>query len=584
MPAILWPLKTAEFALSISTDTRQQIWHRIERQVLARIAAWPEKAVHMALVLAFSVWVVVDVLFLGVTGGLAQTTYDAMVRGRLFAPALDDRIVIIDIDEASLARMAKEFGRWPWPRDTLASVLDFVESQQPAAVVWDIVFSDLDRLNPGGDAAFDAAVKRSAHSHFGVVRLPIENDDKSELTQNNLKTLWAAPAAATNLSTLALIPPALPAITEKSLGFNNGYVDHDGVLRRYRNFEKLSDGGVIQSLPMSVSQSVDASTYDFWLSHFEQEKGKLDTEHATSGDVLINWRKKANLYPRVNFADVFAKAEGDQPKADVPSMQGKIVIIGATAPSLHDIHPTPLSTSQAGVDTLATGIDNVLHRRVMYELPKWLAACVAVLLCSVISWWSYRTSVSRLSQAMVALPGVLMGVSFISLHSSTFFIDLHLSAALAVLYLALLKAWFAARKRYWCGEVVQSPDQALAVWACELDQPWTDDEVNAVMACLQSHAPSARVVLLDTSPTDSNLLVWKPFANALAIVADQSVLVHAKAKLDECLQALHARSLALQLVAPAQDALHLRQLIAHTALQAWATLRNQPFISPMESL
>ncbi len=569
--------------MSISTDTRQKFWHRLERQLLAKVASWPERAVHVCLVSVFSLWVVIDVLFLGVTGGLAQTTYDAMVRARLFAPALDDRLLIVDIDEAALARMSKEFGRWPWPRDTLASVLDFVESQQPAAVVWDIVFSDLDRLNPGGDAAFDAAVNRSQHSHFGVVRLPIDNDDKSQITQNDLKNLWVVPAKSEDLSTLALIPPALPAIVHKPLGFNNGYVDKDGVLRRYRNFEQLKDGGVIQSLAMGVSPSLDPATHAYWLEHFEQEKGKVETENASSADVLINWRKKPNLYPRVNFADVFAKAEGEPTTAQLPSMAGKIVIIGATAPSLHDVHPTPLSSAQNGVDALATSIDNALHRRVMYELPKWLAATVAVLLCAVISLWSYHTSVSRLSQAMVALPSVLLGVSFVSLHSSQFFIDLHLSAALAILYLALLKAWFAARKRYWCGEVIQPLDNSLGIWACELPEAWTDDALNALMGCLQSHAPTARIMLLDISPADSNLLVWKPFASSLAIVADHAELLLAKPAIERCLQGLAAKSIALYPVARASDATQLRQVLSQTALQAWAELRQAPTHIKMES-
>ena len=43
------------------------------------------------------------------------------VRIRLTMPdTLDDRIVIVDIDEASQA----ELGRWPWPRDTLAIIVD----------------------------------------------------------------------------------------------------------------------------------------------------------------------------------------------------------------------------------------------------------------------------------------------------------------------------------------------------------------------------------------------------------------------------------------------------------------------------
>ena len=125
-------------------------------------------------------------------------------------------------------------------------------------------------MNPGGDAAFDAAAKRSAHSHFGLVRLPKTNDDKSELTQKNLPSLWVqtAPPESKELSTVALIPPVLPGVAVKPLGYNNGFVDRDGILRRYRYFERLDDGGMIQSLPMSVVQQVDPKAHAFWLERF----------------------------------------------------------------------------------------------------------------------------------------------------------------------------------------------------------------------------------------------------------------------------------------------------------------------------
>lgn len=43
------------------------------------------------------------------------------VRVRLTMPGtIDERVVIVDIDEAS----QPEPGQWPWPRDTLAEVLD----------------------------------------------------------------------------------------------------------------------------------------------------------------------------------------------------------------------------------------------------------------------------------------------------------------------------------------------------------------------------------------------------------------------------------------------------------------------------
>lgn len=125
-----------------------------------------------ALLAVFCGWIVLDAYVLHWSSGLGQSSYVLMVRHRVWASAPDPRIVVVDIDEASLARMGKEFGRWPWPRDTLATVLDHIEAQQPLAIVWDVLFSDPDRLSPGGDAAFNAAVARSAHSHFSVVRLP----------------------------------------------------------------------------------------------------------------------------------------------------------------------------------------------------------------------------------------------------------------------------------------------------------------------------------------------------------------------------------------------------------------------------
>ena len=211
-----------------------------------QVGSLPARRVTWALVTVFSVWVLLDVLALRLTSGMAQSSFDAMVRARVVAAAPDPRIVIVDINEASLARMAQEFGRWPWPRDTLATVLDFIEKQQPSAIAWDVVFSDADRLSPGGDAAFNAAVSRSRHSHFAVVRLPPANDPVSQLTRAQLPGLWSSGSSTPGIaSTVALIAPVLPAVAASRLGFNNGYPDSDGVLRRYRYRETLPDSSQI---------------------------------------------------------------------------------------------------------------------------------------------------------------------------------------------------------------------------------------------------------------------------------------------------------------------------------------------------
>jgi len=522
-------------------------------------------------VLVFSAWIVVDVLLVGVTGGLAQTTYDNMVRGRVITAPADPRIVIIDIDESALARMAAEFGRWPWPRDTLASVLDFVEEQQPAAVVWDIIFSDVDRLNPGGDAAFDAAAKRSAHSHFGLVRLPKENDDKSELTQKNLPNLWVqtAPQGTKEPSTIALIPPVLPGVAAKPLGYNNGYVDRDGILRRYRYFERLDDASMIQSIPMSVVQQVDPQAHAFWLERFLNKPQKVTSDNATEDDVLINWRKNANSYPHINFADVFALADGGKAKEDVPSFAGKIVIIGATAPSLHDIHPTPLSSAQAGVESLATGIDNALNKRAMREMPKWLGALIAIVMCIGLAFWSYRNSVSSLAAGMLGLPSVMLGISFLSLNTEHLFLDLHLSAALGLLFVALLRVWFTIQKRHWCSDM--PPDHApLAVWSWRAKEPWNDQQLQSLMRELQEHAFNCRIVLLDITPAGSNLVRWKPFAHLLALVGPEDELQASKLHLQKIAKSMQSEQGAILALTKSTD--NVKQKITRLALDGWAQL------------
>ena len=71
-----------------------------------RLGALPARRFTWGLVLIFSVWVLLDVLAIHFTSGMARSSFDAMVRARVVAAAPDPRMVIIDIDEATLARMA----------------------------------------------------------------------------------------------------------------------------------------------------------------------------------------------------------------------------------------------------------------------------------------------------------------------------------------------------------------------------------------------------------------------------------------------------------------------------------------------
>ncbi len=64
------------------------------------------------------------------------------LKPRAWTPDLPVRV--IDIDDASLEKI----GQWPWPRKRLADLAEKLDALGAAAVVFDILFAEEDRLTP----------------------------------------------------------------------------------------------------------------------------------------------------------------------------------------------------------------------------------------------------------------------------------------------------------------------------------------------------------------------------------------------------------------------------------------------------
>lgn len=477
----------------------------VKLELHALVGRWPARKFIWGLAALFSLWILVDVLYLGGTTRLARATYDGMVRMRLATRPPDPRIVVVDIDEESLVRMAPTFGRWPWPRDTLATVLDHLEQRQPAAIAWDILFADRDALNPGSDAAFDAAAARSRHSHFSVVRLPSEFDGRSQLRQAALPNLWVAPGAGQ--ASVALIPPVFKGVAAGRLGYNNGYPDADGVVRRYRFAEVLPDGGILASTALSVARAVNPPAADTLVQ-------RLNSGFFPA-DALLTWRDRPIPYPRIPFWKLFEEAEGGA-KAGV-DWAGKVVIVGSTAPSLHDIHPSPLDRTHPGVFILATAIDNALHAEQLGELPKGVLAALAITLCVAAACWVQFRSVTSLEPLLVLTPAVLLVVSFLSLHGAPLFLELQVGAGLALLFLLALRTWSSLRRQHWCSAPPATGDDTV-VWPLMRGRAWSPRALERLMEVLERHAPRCRILLADMTPRLWGEPRWPELARFAAIV------------------------------------------------------------------
>ena len=121
---------------------------------------WPRIAVTL-LPLIFALLHAVGVLRLGVVERLDNFIYDARLTATM-PRTLDDRIVIVDIDEKSLA----EVGRWPWGRNKLSALTDELFDRQKVALLgFDVVFAEADessglkRLNELAQKEFRDDVK-----------------------------------------------------------------------------------------------------------------------------------------------------------------------------------------------------------------------------------------------------------------------------------------------------------------------------------------------------------------------------------------------------------------------------------------
>lgn len=308
-----------------------------------RLAQLLKHSFYLYLAGLFSVFAVLDATVLHVTGEMRQTAFDAMVRYRIVVPKPDSDIVIVDINEASLAAMSHDYGRWPWPRQVLGEFLEQLEKQQPKAVVFDILFSDADVYNPDSDAYFDAAIAATHNTYFPMLRLDPASDSLSQIKPAMIPgvTPLADGLADADATVAVVLPHFQSALDGGRLGLHNIYPDSDGVARRY-NVYREDYGWKLPTLPARVARELG------WREPDAQQ-------------VLLNWRGKPFTYRYVSFSDVYTDMGNKDKKRPQDEFKDKIVIIGSTAPSLFDIKATPMNRIFPGVEILATAIDNFKH-------------------------------------------------------------------------------------------------------------------------------------------------------------------------------------------------------------------------------
>ena len=304
---------------------------------------------------------------------LRDRTFDAF---QLLKPRLKTvtPVTIVDIDEKSLAKL----GQWPWPRTTLADLIINLTNLGAAAIAFDVVFSEPDRLNPAAaagtmryldevtraklrelpsnDQIFADAIRRSrvvlGETGLAAARSAIDKDlpvtGFATLGVDAEPFLFKFPGLLRNIPILEQAAAGRGLFTIK--------VERDGIIRRVPMILQ-AQGTMMPSLSLEILRVI-TSTPTLLI-----RSDKAGIRSVAVRGLQIPTDRNAQIW--VHFApqdpSIYVSAL-DVLGGNVPldKIKGKLVLIGTSAVALNDIKTTPVSSAMPGVEVHAQVLESVL--------------------------------------------------------------------------------------------------------------------------------------------------------------------------------------------------------------------------------
>ena len=375
---------------------------------------------------------------------LDSIIYDT--RLRLTMPdSVDTRIVILDIDEKSLA----EVGRWPWGRDRVSELIKKLFDKYGLVMVgFDVVFAEAD--SSSGLPVLESLAKKEFkdnaqfQSILGQLRPMLDHDAMfAQTIKGRPVVLGYYFNSADDARESGGIPvPVIPAgaFAGKNIAFTswkgfggnlkefqknaasaghfNPLVDFDGVSRRVpmlaeykgayyeslslsmiRTLLALGSGNFPDVVPGYPPDRVVSSGYAGleWL-----EVGPLKIPVDDNVSALIPYRGKQGSFQYFSLADVMSD------RLPVETLKGKIALIGTSAPGLLDLRSTPVGGVYPGVEIHANLIAGMLDSSIKQRPPFMLGAEVILLLIGGITLSLLMPMLSPLRATLVSILAMLL--------------------------------------------------------------------------------------------------------------------------------------------------------------------------------
>ncbi len=359
---------------------------------------------------------------------LELKAYDFLMSTRGVQP-VSDKVVIISIDEKSL----KQEGRWPWPRTRLAKLVDRLVENNVSVIGIDLLFpekddhvsyneflsnlksqkfkrKDADEIIDWvvnlehADQQFETSLEQSNRavlSYFvysskeqaGNHVLPLSTKDFNllDFSQYPLVKKEKNSDPSAYLRSIYAVGMSLPILMKaaNSAGFVSFIPEHDGVIRRIPLIQIYKD---YLFPPFSLQVIKEATSLNLFAHLLPQRVGEISLGGrlipvSEEGDFLINFFGPNKTFSHYSATDVLQK------KINPNNLKNKIVLIGATATAIHDLHTTPFGPLMPGVEVHANVIENILFDKFIRR-PAW---------------------VPLFDAAMILAPGLLIGAFALSL-------------------------------------------------------------------------------------------------------------------------------------------------------------------------
>lgn len=404
------------------------------------------RAIVMAGILA-SAYAVYLFVIAGLSPGAPKASHDVILKTRLSSPLPSSNIVIVDIDERTLAALSEEHGRWPWSRDVLADGIQKIFDQGGRAVLFNVLLSDPDKRNPDADAVMDVTAQLNRSVAFPLIRLNPQNDVQSQLLASSIVGMIPT-KAHTPEQTVAAILPMFASMHDR-LGVANQRPDADGIVRKY----PVRWTEPTYTLPSLIQQTA--------------ELGGANLSEIPDA-ISLNWRNKRGRYTRISFSDlILDKLESEQKIL----FQDAYVVLSLSAPGLGQTKPTAVAAVEDDGEILATALDDALHKTYLRTIPTWVTFLLNMIAIWGLVWFSVKPfQTSLFNKGFLLLQSGLGSVTLLSASYTNYLIDLSDSMSFGLMVFAAIKLiqsmddrWSRARPGFRCWPSDKEGGQVLVL-------------------------------------------------------------------------------------------------------------------------